>query len=41
MGETAQASKIQGREPALINTGDAHDRGIVEGDVIRVFNNRG
>ena len=41
LGKTAQDSKIQGREPALINPGDAAARGIAPGDVMRVFNDRG
>ncbi len=34
-------SKIQGREPALLNAHDAAKRGIVDGDLIRLFNDRG
>ena len=41
LGKTAQDSKIKGREPALIHPTDAAARGIVDGDVIRVFNDRG
>ena len=41
LGRTAQASKIEGREPALIHPDDAAARGIRDGDVIRVFNDRG
>jgi trimethylamine-N-oxide reductase (cytochrome c) len=32
---------IAGREPCWINTQDAADRGIADGDVVRVFNDRG
>ena len=32
---------VAGREPCLINTADAKARGIKNGDVIRVFNDRG
>ena len=32
---------IGGREPCLINTADAKARGIKDGDVVRVFNERG
>ncbi len=32
---------IDGREPCLINTKDAADRGIADGDLVRVFNDRG
>lgn len=41
LGKTAQDSKIKGREPALIHPDDAAARGISDGDVIRVFNDRG
>lgn len=40
-GAYSQASKIQGREPLTINRQDALSRGIVAGDVVRVFNGRG
>lgn len=33
--------EVQGREPLWINTKDAKERGIEDGDVIRVFNSRG
>ena len=32
---------IAGREPCMINTQDAAARGIADGDVVRVFNDRG
>ena len=32
---------VAGREPCLINTEDAAERGISDGDVVRVFNDRG
>lgn len=32
---------VQGREPAYINPEDAKSKGIKDGDLIRVFNNRG
>ena len=32
---------VNGREPCLINTKDAADRGIADGDIVRVFNDRG
>jgi biotin/methionine sulfoxide reductase len=35
------ASKIQGREPILLHEDDAAARGIAEGDIVRVFNDRG
>jgi biotin/methionine sulfoxide reductase len=37
----SKASKVQGREPIWINPTDAGTRGISEGDVVRVFNDRG
>ena len=40
-GGYAQASKVQGREPVWINPGDADTRGIKDGDVVRLFNDRG
>ena len=40
-GITSQESKIQGREPLRIQPLDAAERGIREGDVVRVFNERG
>jgi biotin/methionine sulfoxide reductase len=40
-GITSQEAKIQGREPMRINPEDAAARGIRDGDVVRVFNDRG
>ncbi|BBY48169.1 biotin transporter BioY [Mycolicibacterium arabiense] len=40
-GATSQASKVQGREPIRIHPEAADRRGIVDGDVVRVFNDRG
>lgn len=40
-GKGSTDSKIQGREPARLNPSDAAARGIVDGDVIRLFNDRG
>ena len=40
-GATSQKSKVQGREPIRINPGDAVERGLADGDVVRVFNDRG
>ena len=37
----SQQSKISGREPMRINTLDTARRGIRDGDVVRVFNDRG
>ncbi|MEO7938834.1 MAG: molybdopterin guanine dinucleotide-containing S/N-oxide reductase [Burkholderiaceae bacterium] len=35
------ANKVAGREPIMVSRGDAHARGLVDGDVVRVFNARG
>ena len=40
-GGYAQASKVQGREPVWINPDDAAARGIADGDIVRLFNDRG
>jgi biotin/methionine sulfoxide reductase len=40
-GPASRASKVKGREPIWINPHDAAERGIVNGDVVRVFNARG
>ncbi|BBX93207.1 molybdopterin guanine dinucleotide-containing S/N-oxide reductase [Mycolicibacterium boenickei] len=40
-GATSQASKVHGREPIRINPEDAAARGLTDGDVVRVFNDRG
>lgn len=37
----SRASKIQGREPIRIHPQDAAARGLADGDVVRVFNDRG
>lgn len=41
MGDHSQQSKIQGREPMRMHPADAAARGIVDGSVVRVFNDRG
>jgi biotin/methionine sulfoxide reductase len=41
MGRVSQATKVAGREPIRINRDDAAARGISNGDIVRVFNNRG
>ena len=38
---TARPSKVAGREPIRIHPDDAAARGIADGDVVRVFNDRG
>lgn len=40
-GSVSLAQKIKGREPALINPADAEARGIKDGDVVELFNDRG
>ncbi len=40
-GAHSRAGKVAGREPVLINPGDAQTRGITDGDVVRLFNDRG
>lgn len=40
-GAHSRAAKVAGREPLLVAPGDAHARGIGDGDVVRVFNDRG
>ena len=39
--ELRNSYMVAGREPCMINTQDAAARGIVDGDVVRVFNDRG
>jgi biotin/methionine sulfoxide reductase len=41
MGRVSQDSKVAGREPMRINPTDAARRGIRDGDIVRVFNDRG
>jgi biotin/methionine sulfoxide reductase len=40
-GANSRASKVAGREPIRIHPDDAAGRGISDGDVVRVFNDRG
>ena len=40
-GEMSRAAKIAGREPIWISPEDAGARGIADGDVVRVYNDRG
>ena len=40
-GAASQASKIHGREPVQIHPDDAADRGITDGDIVRIHNDRG
>ncbi len=41
MGDHSQAGKVAQREPVHLHPGDAAARGISDGDVVRVFNDRG
>ncbi|HYJ54551.1 MAG TPA: molybdopterin-dependent oxidoreductase [Mycobacterium sp.] len=40
-GAASQMSKVAGREPIRMNPSDAQARGLLGGDVVRVFNDRG
>jgi len=40
-GATSLASKIRGREPVRLHPHDAAARGIRDGDIVRLYNNRG
>ena len=40
-GDVSRAGKVAGREPVRMNPEDAAARGIADGDVVRVFNDRG
>ncbi len=40
-GAVSQASKIRGREPIRVHPDAAYARGVSDGDVVRVFNDRG
>jgi len=40
-GPVSRTAKVNGREPLWINPEDAAERGISDGDVVRVFNERG
>jgi biotin/methionine sulfoxide reductase len=40
-GAASQASKIKGREPVRIHPRDAAARGIGDGDIVRLYNDRG
>ncbi|MFC9772472.1 MULTISPECIES: molybdopterin-dependent oxidoreductase [unclassified Pseudarthrobacter] len=41
MGDASQATKIRDREPILIHPDDASERGISDGDIVRVSSARG
>ena len=40
-GPHARATKVKGRQPITMHPEDAAARGIVEGDLVRAFNDRG
>ena len=40
-GDFSRSTKIKGREPVRINPIDAAKRGISDGDIVRLFNDRG
>jgi biotin/methionine sulfoxide reductase len=40
-GDFSRSTKIKGREPVRINPADAAERGISDGDIVRLFNDRG
>ena len=40
-GPVSRGSKVAGREPVRVNPADAARRGIHDGDVVRLFNDRG
>ena len=40
-GEYSRSKKINGREPVLIHPDDAAQRGVSDGDIVRLFNDRG
>ena len=40
-GKISRESKIQGREPVWIHPSDAEARGLANGDIVRLFNDRG
>ena len=40
-GATSLASKVKGREPVRIHPRDAGARGISDGDIVRLYNDRG
>ena len=40
-GPVSRESKIQGREPVWIHPVDAAAKGVTDGDIVRLFNDRG
>ena len=41
IGAVSKGAKVQGREPIRMHPADAAARGLADGDVVRVFNDRG
>ena len=41
VGAVSQRGKVAGREAVQLNPDDARERGIADGDVVRIFNDRG
>jgi biotin/methionine sulfoxide reductase len=41
VGRVAAANRVQGREPILMHPDDAAARGLVDGQAVRIFNDRG
>ena len=41
VGKTSTSSKVAGREPVMIHPDDAASRGITDGSIVRLFNERG
>ncbi len=41
MAAVSAESKIAGREPVVLSGADAAERGVVDGDVVRIWNDRG
>ena len=40
-GTHSRKSKVKGREAVTLNSKDAIERGIIEGDIVEIFNDRG
>lgn len=41
VGAVSQATKLRGREPARMHPSDAAARGLADGDIVKLFNDRG
>lgn len=40
MGDYSRSAKVRDREPVRVNRADAAQRGIRDGDLVRIFNSR-